>query len=298
MSDYLVRILTKAGTVRALACSTTGLVAEAQRRHGASPVAAAALGRALTGGALMGALLKTHQRLALTFEGNGPLKRIMVEAESNGIVRGTVKVPEATLPARGGKLDVAGAVGRAGFLTVTKDLGLKEPYRGMVQLFSSEIAEDIAYYLTESEQIPSAVGLSVFVDGSGEVAAAGGFLIQALPPGDEATVDLLMERIGKLPHLSELFLAGTTPEQLVELLFAGIPYETLEKRPLAFKCSCTREKVEGVLASLGAKELRKLLEEQGGAEVGCEFCRERYSFTREELEKLLAHLSPEGSDAG
>jgi len=154
MADYLVRILTRSGTVRGLACLTTGLVAEGARRHDTSPVATAALGRALTGGALMGALLKTGQRVGLKYEGNGPLGKILVEAESTGAVVGTVGNPHAEIPLRNGTLDVAGALGRAGFLTVTKDLGLKEPYRGTVQLVSSEIAKDLAWYLTESEQVP------------------------------------------------------------------------------------------------------------------------------------------------
>src|SRR5512147_2098590 len=148
MTDYMVRIITETENVRALACVTTGLVDEARQRHGTWPTASAALGRALTGGALFGALLKTGQRVALRFEGNGPLKKIIVEAEANGAVSGYVGVPEVDLPDRDGKLDVAGAVGQAGFLTVARDLGLKEPYKGMVQLYSSEIAEDLAYYLT------------------------------------------------------------------------------------------------------------------------------------------------------
>jgi molecular chaperone Hsp33 len=163
VKDYLVRIITKDYSVRALACVTTNLVNEACRRQGAYPTAAAALGRALTGGALMGALLKTGQRVALKFEGNGPLKKIIVEAESNGLVRGYVTAPHLHLPPKDGKLDVASALGKAGFLTVTKDLRLKEPYQGMVQLYTSEIASDLAFYLVESEQIPSAVGLGVFV---------------------------------------------------------------------------------------------------------------------------------------
>lgn len=182
VSDYLVRILSKNGKVRALACTTTDLVNELKRRHDTWPTASAALGRALTGGALFGSLLKTGQRVALKFEGNGPLKKILIEADSNGAVRGCVGVPHVHLPEKGGKLDVAGALGRAGFLTVSKDLGLKEPYRGTVQLYSSEIAEDLALYLTESEQIPSAVGLGIFVETDNSIAAAGGFLIQALPP--------------------------------------------------------------------------------------------------------------------
>ncbi len=290
MSDYLVRIITKSGSVRALACVTTDLVAEGCRRHGTLPTSSAALGRALTGGVLFGALLKTGQRVALRFEGNGPLKKIVVEAESNGAVAGYVGVPEVDLPDREGKLDVAGALGQAGFLTVTKDLGLKEPYKGMVQLYTSEIAEDLAYYLTSSEQIPSAVGLGVQVATDGSIAAAGGFLIQALPPHDESTVDLLMERIGKLPRLSELIAGGLTPEDLLERLFAGIPYDTLEKRSLAFRCSCSREKVERALISMGEEELRRYIAEQGEASVTCEFCGENYRFGREELEALLAGI--------
>jgi molecular chaperone Hsp33 len=293
VSDYLVRIIAKSGTVRALACVTTELVSEARRRHGTSPTASAALGRALTGGALLGALLKTGQRLALRFEGNGPLKKILIEAESNGAVSGYVGNPEADLPDRAGKLDVAGVLGRAGFLTVTKDLGLKEPYTGMVQLHSSEIAEDLAYYLTSSEQIPSAVGLGVFVEPDNTISAAGGFLIQSLPPQDEETVDRLMERIEKMPPITELLRQGKTPEQLLELVFADIPYDTLEKRALAFACSCSREKVERALIAMGAAELRHLIEREEETAVTCEFCRESYRFSREELEAVLRGLTGE-----
>ena len=295
MSDYLIRILTTSGNVRALACVSTGLVEEARQRHGASPVAAAALGRALTGGALMGALLKSGQRIALKFEGNGPLQKLIVEAEPDGTVRGFVAVPEVDLPLRNGTLDVAGAIGRAGFLTVTKDLQLKEPYKGMVQLYTSEVAEDLAYYLTESEQTPSAVGLGTFVAGDGSVAASGGFLIQALPPGDDELIDRLMERIGQLPPLSELFLSGTTPETLLERLFADIPYTMLERRELRFQCSCSREKIERVLISLGREDLGKLAEEREETEVTCEFCRQRYTFDRREVAELLANLDREES---
>jgi molecular chaperone Hsp33 len=296
VSDYLVRIITKAGTLRALACVTTELVNEASRRHGTRPTASAALGRALTGGALFGALLKTGQRVALRFEGNGPLRKIIVEAESNGAVSGYVGVPEVDLPDLGGQLNVAGALGRAGFLTVAKDLGLKEPYQGVVQLVSSEIAEDLAYYLTTSEQVPSAVGLGVLVGPDGRVAVAGGFLVQSLPPQDEATIDLLMERIGQLPRLSELLVGGATPEDLLARLFAGIPYDILEKRALAFHCSCSREKVERALIALGAEELRAHIAQQGEAAVACEFCRESYLFSREELEAVLRGMGKDGQE--
>jgi molecular chaperone Hsp33 len=294
VSDYLVRIITRSGTIRALACVTTELVAEGCRRHGTRPTASAALGRALTGGTLFGALLKTGQRVALRFEGNGPLRKIIVEAESNGAVSGYVGAPDADLPDREGKLDVAGALGRAGFLTVTRDLGVKEPYRGTVQLHSSEIAEDLAWYLTTSAQIPSAVGLGVMVALDGAVTGAGGFLVQALPGHEEQDIDQLMERIGRFAGLSEQFARGMTPEELLERLFDEIPYDTLEKRALAFRCSCSRQRVERALIALGVEGLRHLIEEQGGADVACEFCRESYRFSRAELEGILSGMGEEG----
>lgn len=288
MSDYLVRIIAESANIRALACVTTELVNEARRRHGTWPTASAALGRALTGGALMGALLKTGQRVALRFEGNGPLRKILVEAESNGAVRGGIGNPEVLLLTPDGKLDVGNAVGRAGFLTVTKDLGMKEPYSGMVQLLSSEIAEDLALYLTESEQTPSAVGLGVFVEPDNRVSAAGGFLIQSLPPSDEAVIDRLMDHIGRLPPLTGLLRDGTTPEQLLDILFAGIPYKTLEKRALEFRCSCSREKIERAVASLGSAEIADIIDREGGTEVTCEFCRQVWRLDRQDLERLRA----------
>jgi len=290
VDDYLVRAMTKDGSVRALACVTTQLVNEACRRHGTYPTASAALGRALTGGALMGALLKSGQRVALKFEGNGPLEKIVVEAESNGLVRGYVRVPTVSLPPRGRKLDVSGAVGKEGFLTVTKDLRMKEPYTGIVRLYSGEIAEDLAFYLVESEQIPSAVGLGVFVEPDGEVAAAGGFLIQSLPPANEEVVDKLAGHIKKLPAITELLRGGKTPEDLLGLIFTDILYTTLGKYVLAFQCSCSRERVEKALISLGRKELAALLEQQEETAITCEFCHENYVFSRGDLERLLEEM--------
>lgn len=286
MDDYLVRILTKSGTFRGMACVTTGLVAEAARRHGTLPTATTALGRALTGGALMGALLKTDQRVALKFEGNGPLGKILVEALSNGAVVGTVGNPAVDLALRDGKIDVPGALGRAGFLTVTKDLRLKQHYQGTVQLVSSEIGEDLAMYLTESEQVPSAVGLGVFVTQDGNVGGAGGFLIQSLPPQDEKAIHLLMGRIASIPPLSEFFRDGGTPEQLLALLFAGTPYEITEKRVVAFKCTCSREKCEQALLVQGKVVLREMAERDGGGTVTCSFCREVWTFSTEEIKVL------------
>jgi molecular chaperone Hsp33 len=235
----------------------------------------------------MGALLKTGQRVALTFEGNGPLKKIAVEADSNGAVRGYVRVPAVHMETADGRFDVPSALGRAGLMTVTKDLRMKEPYKGIVPLATSEIGEDLALYLTESEQIPSAVGLGVFVETDNSVSAAGGFLIQSLPPGDEALVERLMQRIADLPSLTRLLHEGATPEHLLERLFADVPYTTLEKRALAFVCSCSRERIERVLLSLGTKELADLLEKQGETDVTCEFCQKSYHFGHEELSRLL-----------
>lgn len=298
VSDYLVRIITETENIRALACITTGLVDEACRRHGAWPTASAALGRALTAGTLMGALLKTGQRIGLRFEGNGPLRKILVEAESNGEVRGRVGNPEVHLVTPEGKLDVANALGKAGFLTVTKDLGLKEPYSGMVQLLSSEIAEDLAYYLTESEQTPSAVGLGVFVEPDNRVSAAGGFLIQCLPPADEAVIDRLMERLEKLPTVTGLLREGAIPETLLAALFEGIPYRTLEKRALAFRCSCSRDKIERAIISLGSAEIDDMIAGDEETVVTCEFCREAYSLTREDLLRLRAGAGTKGHPPG
>jgi molecular chaperone Hsp33 len=293
MTDYLVRVIAKSGKVRGLACVTTALVDEICKRHGTFPTATAALGRALTAGTLMGALLKTGQRVALRFEGNGPLKKIMVEADCDGSVRGYVGEPQVHLRRPDGALDVANALGRAGFLTVAKDLGLKEPYRGTVQLYSSAIAADLALYLVESEQIPSAVALAEFVEQDGSVSAAGGFLIQAVPPVDPEVVDQLMARIEQLPPLSELLRDGKSPEQILEMLFSEIPYDTLEKRALAFACSCCRERIERVLISMGKKELVSLQQEQKGAQVTCEFCGQHYGFGEAELDRLIAE-----ADAG
>ncbi|QXE90486.1 Hsp33 family molecular chaperone HslO [Geomonas subterranea] len=290
MTDYLVRAIAKSGSVRALACVTTGTVSEICRRHGTLPTATAALGRSITAGALMGAMLKTGQRVALRFEGNGPLKKIVIEADSDGSVRGYVGDPQVHLLRSDGALDVPNALGRAGFLTVAKDLGLKEPYRGTVQLYTSGIAEDLALYLVESEQIPSAVGIAEFIEQDGQVTACGGFLIQAVPPIDPLVVEGLMDRIEKLPPLSELLRGGKTPEEIMAMLLSEMEYDVLEKRTIAFACSCSRERIERVLISMGKKELTSLLKEQHGAEVTCEFCGERYRFSEADLERLIAEV--------
>lgn len=280
MTDHIARAMAVKGKIRAVACVTTGLVNDICFLQGASPIVSIALGRAISGAALLGSILKQGQRLALKFEGNGPMKRLVAEMDWDGTLRATVACPEAvaeTVPA---------VLGKAGFLTVTKDLGLKDPYSGTVQLYTSEIAEDLAYYLTDSEQTPSAIGLGVSLTSEGLVAASGGFMIQSLPPADEAAVEQVMQRIAQMPPLTTLLQNDTDPTELLELLLNGLDYHLLETTDLTFRCSCSREKVERALLSLGSAELGRLIEEEGEATVTCEFCKQLYRFERSELETL------------
>ncbi len=287
MLDYLVRSITRDGSIRGLAVVTTGLVEEARQRQDAWPTAAAALGRALTGGILLGALLKSGQRLAIKIEGDGPLGKILVEADSNGAVRGYVSHPHVHLPPKNHKLDVAGAVGRSGVVTVVKDLRLKEPYTGIVQLVSGEIAEDLAFYLVESEQVPSALALGVYVETDGRVSAAGGYLIQTLPPVQEEVLDQLIKRIQQLPAITDLLRAGQRPEDMLASIYGDLSYRILEKYAVAWQCSCSRERVERALLTLGVAELRSMARNEAGTTVTCEFCGQPYHFEPEELVKLV-----------
>jgi len=290
MTDYLIKAINDRANVIGLACITTELVEEARRLHGTSRTASNALGRALTGGLLMGALLKRGQRVALKFEGNGPLRKIIVEADFEGTVRGFVAVPEVDVPIGDEKLNVSNALGREGVLTVTKDLGLKESYRGVVKFRSGEIGEDIAYYFAESEQIPSAAGLGVSVKADGTVSAAGGFLIQSLPPSEDRVVDQLIENVRKIPSITELITNGKKPEDMLAMIFSGMAHHFLDRRDLSLRCKCTRERIERVLISLGGDELGRMISEQGETDVTCEFCRTRYHFTRKELEDLRREI--------
>lgn len=290
MDDYLARIMTTDGKVRCLACATTNLVEQACRNHGTYPTASAALGRALTGGLLLGALLDPEQRVALKFEGPGPLQKIVVEAEGRGVVRGYVKEPQVDLPPKQGKLDVSGALGKAGFLTVTKDLRLKDLYHSVVKLYTGEIASDIAYYLTESEQIPSAVGLGVYVGPDSRVMAAGGFLIQAMPPSDESTIDVLIDHIEQMPSITDQLRQGRNPEGMLSAIMHGIDYTVLETQPLVYRCSCSRTRIEQALITLGQDEVLSIIRQDQIIDVKCEFCRKTYVFERRALERLLGEM--------
>lgn len=288
MNDHIVRALSSAGGIRILACSTGHLAREICALQGASSTVSIALGRGLAGGALMGALLKPGQRVALKFEGNGQLRKMIIEADADGAVRGCAGNPSAEAEPLDGRWNVAGIIGRAGFLTVTKDIGMGgEPYHGMVQLRSSEIGDDLAYYLTESEQVPSAVGLGAVLTGDGQVSLCGGFLVQALPKAADSEIEEVMANIAALPPLADMLQTGG-PEALLGRIFGDIPYTLLETHDLFFRCGCSREKVERALLSVSGDELHDMIEKDGGAEVTCEFCRRSYSFDASDLGRLSA----------
>jgi molecular chaperone Hsp33 len=288
MNDHIVRALSSAGGIRVLACSIKHLVREICEMQGASSTASIALGRGLAGGALMGALLKPGQRVALKFEGNGPLQKMIIEADADGAVRGCAGNPAAEAEPLDGRWNVPGIIGRAGFLTVTKDIGMGgEPYHGMIQLRSSEIGDDLAYYLTDSEQVPSAVGLGATLNKDGHVSFCGGFLVQALPKVGDSEIEGVLANIASLPPLSDM-LRTNGPEALLGQIFGDIPYTLLETHDLFFRCGCSREKVERALLSLSKNELHDMIEKDGGAEVTCEFCRQTYSFDVSDLGRLSA----------
>ena len=290
MADYMIRVIAKEAGVRGLACFTTELAQEAAQRHETKPAATVALAEGLTSAALLGALLKVQQRIALKFEGNGPLKKILAESNAYGKIRGYVANPDVDLPLQQGELDVAEALGNVGLLTVVKDLKLKELAESVVPIAGESLEHELTYYLTQSEQIPSFVNMGVVTNDDGDIELAGGLLIQALPPYQEEIVDQLQDRMEELPPLADLLRAGETPESVLEKLFADIEYDILEKRDLIFHCGCSRERTEKALISLGINELTYLLEEEGGAEVNCHFCHEHYVFTPEDLEGLIAEL--------
>jgi molecular chaperone Hsp33 len=286
----MIRILTLDGAVRASVAATTVLVEEVRRRQQSDPTATVAIGRLTTAAALMGSTLKGEQRTGLTVEGNGPLQRIQAETDAHGHIRATLKVARAGLPPRDGRFDVAGAVGRAGFLHVVKDLDLKEPYRGMVQLVSSEIAEDLAYYFSTSEQTPSSVALGVELGQQAEVTAAGGFLLQLMPDAGDTVAERLTARLADMPPTTTMLRQGLTPEAIAGRLLEGFPYRILDSTKLEFACNCSQRQILNLLRTLGADELDRLIEEDDGVSVTCEYCKEAYTVTADALLELRESL--------
>ena len=289
--NYMIRATALDGRVRAFAMDATTLVGELQRRHDTYPAVSAALGRTAMGALLLAAASLKEEEQVLTVEvrGGGPAGRILCTANGKGEVRGLVGNPHAHAESvRPGKLNVAGVVGETGYLAVTKDLGMRDPYRGTVELQSGEIGDDLAYYLVRSEQTPSAVGIGVFVAPDGSVEAAGGFLIQLLPGLDEDEIREVERQISALPHPTRLIRDGLSPEQVLERIFPE-GYELLDRYPVRFACPCSRERFEAAIVTLGAQEIERLIEEEerDATEVVCHFCNEAYHFSPTDMQDIL-----------
>ena len=292
MKDMIVRAISSDGMVQAAAISSRNLTERARQIHKTLPVATAALGRTLAGASMMGSALKGQgASLTLQIKGGGPLGTVLAVSDHEGNVRGYVTNPQTELPLRpDGKLDVGGAVGHEGTLTVIKDLHMKEPYVGTVDLLGGEIAEDIAGYFVESEQIPTACGLGVLVDRDQSVKAAGGYLIQLMPGAMEDTITKVEGGIMAAGPVSALLEQDPDPEKLLRAVMSDFELKILETQPVAYKCYCSRERVERALISMGRKELEDLLREQGGCRLSCQFCDTVYDFSADDIRRLLAAL--------
>ncbi|MCI5562082.1 MAG: Hsp33 family molecular chaperone HslO [Intestinimonas massiliensis] len=287
--DEIIRMMTGDGMVKAVAVTGKDMVERARQIHKTLPVATAALGRTLMAASMMGDMLKEKDgSVTLQIKGGGPLGAITAVSDSRGNPRGYLQNGQVDIPRKyQGKLDVGTAVGSSGSLTVMKDMGLKEPYIGSVQLVSGEIAEDITAYFVESEQVPTACALGVLVDKDQSVAAAGGYLVQLLPGADESVIQRLEESIARLGPVTDALHGGADAVQLLERVLEGQEPELLERRPVAYKCYCSRERVSRAIISMGKEEMQSLIEEQGGAELTCQFCDKVYRFTKEDLQELL-----------
>ena len=288
MNDYIIRATAANDQIRAFAAVTTEMVETAREHHNTSPVATAALGRLLTAGAMMGSMMKGGKDvLTLQIKAGGPLQGITVTADSQGNVKGYVGNPDVCIPANSkGKLDVAGAVG-PGFLTVIKDMGLKEPYSGQVMLQTCEIAEDLTYYFATSEQVPSAVGLGVLMNKNNTVRQAGGFIVQLMPFAEEEVISRLEQNVQKINSVTNLLEEGHTPESLLEKVLEGFDMQINEKMDTRFHCNCSKERVAKALISIGRKELNEMIQEGKPIEMNCHFCNTNYNFTVEELKEIL-----------
>ena len=289
--DYLVRATALDDRVRAFALDATGVVRELQRRHDTHPAVTAALGRTAMGALLLSAatLKEPEQLLTVDVRGGGPVRRILVTADGRGQVRGLVGNPHVHAESRNGKLNVRGVVGTEGYLAVTKDLGMRETYRGMVELVSGEIGDDLAYYMAKSEQTPSAVGIGVFVLPDLSVAAAGGYLVQLLPGLSDDEVGGIEQRVSALPHPTALLRGGVSPERMLERIFPE-GFTSGGRQAVAFHCPCSRDRFESAIVSLGSAEVRRIIEEerQPFTEVVCHFCNEAYRFSPDEMQAILA----------
>ena len=292
MADRIVRAISTDGMVQAAAICSRDLTERARQIHKTLPVATAALGRALAAASMMGNALKSDgASLTLQFKGGGPLGTVLAVSDNEGCVRGYVTNPHTDLPLRpDGKLDVGGAVGHEGTLTVIKDLHMKEPYVGTIDLLGGEIAEDVAGYFVESEQIPTACALGVLVDRDQSVKSAGGYLIQLMPGAGEDTIAKVEGGIMAAGPVSAILEQNDDPEALLRTVMSDFDLKILETCPVSYKCYCSRQRVERALISLGKSELEQMLAEQGGCQLTCQFCDAVYDFSADDLRALIAGL--------
>ncbi len=290
--DYIVRATAADSQIRAFAATTKETVELARQYHNTSPVATAALGRLLTAGAMMGAMMKGEKDLlTLQVKGNGPLGGITVTADSAANVKGYVNNPEVLIHANEkGKLDVGGAVG-AGILNVIRDMGLKEPYVGQCELQTGEIGDDLTYYFATSEQVPSSVGVGVLMDKGNTVRQAGGFIIQLMPFTSDEVIDRLEAKLSEVKSVTTMLDGGMTPEQILEELLGEFGLEINDTLPTQYYCNCSRERIEKALISIGKKDLQEMINDGEPIEVGCQFCDKKYQVTVDELKGLLARSS-------
>ena len=287
MSDYLVKALAYEGFVRAYAVNATETIAEAQRRHDTWNTSSAALGRTMIGALMLGATLKGEDKMTVKIEGNGPAGAIVVDSNGKGEVKGYIKNPHISLPLNEvGKIDVRGAVGTEGMFTVIKDLGLKEPFSGQTPIVSGEIGEDFTYYLAVSEQIPSAVGVSVLVDTDDSIKTAGGFMIQIMPGASDEIIDQIEARLKETARISTLLDEGQTPEEILQKLLATDDVEFLETMSVQFKCDCSKEKFASAIITLGVEQIQELIDQDHGAEAVCAFCNNKYEYSEADLYEL------------
>lgn len=288
MSDYIVRATAAGSQIRAFAITSRDTVEAARQAHNTSPVATAALGRLLSAGAMMGAMMKGEKDvLTLQIHAGGPLQGITVTADSAGHVKGYVGNPDVCIPANAqGKLDVGGAVG-VGFLNVIKDMGLKEPYMGQTELKTGEIGDDLTYYFASSEQVPSTVGLGVLMNRDNTARCAGGWIIQLMPFAEEKTIVQLEENLKEISSVTALLDQGMTPEQLLEKLLGNMGVEFNGTLPVEFYCNCDKARVEKALISIGKKDIKEMIADGKPIELNCHFCNRNYIFTVEELKEIL-----------
>ena len=286
--DYMVRATAADDHVRIFAAATVDMVEKSRQIHNTSPVVTAGLGRLLTAASMMGLMMKGDKDvMTIIVRGDGPVGKLTVTADSSGNVKGYADVPQVIIPPKhSGKLDVGGAVGK-GTMTVIRDLGLKEPYVGQVELVNGEIAEDLTYYFTASEQVPSAVGLGVLIDTDNHVKQAGGFIMQLMPDTPEEVIAKLEANLAKIESVTAMMEQGLTPEDIINKVLEGLDTKIFDRQPVAYKCNCSTARMAKALISIGEKELSSLIEEGEPAELNCQFCGNSYKFSIDELKELL-----------